>query len=64
MLLLEASFSSSVITEASVYSQLMLQVSYLKQTLQASEEDYGLTDTVEHQWLAHLWNHKNMFETG
>ena len=23
-----------------------------------------LLDTVELQWLEHLWNHKNMFETG
>ena len=21
-------------------------------------------NTVEHQWLKHLWNHENMFETG
>ena len=27
--------------------------------------DYGFpcTNTVELQWLEHLWNHKNMFET-
>ena len=23
-----------------------------------------VTSTVELQWLEHLWNHKNMFETG
>ena len=25
---------------------------------------YINTITVEHQWLEHLWNHENMFETG
>ena len=24
----------------------------------------GYVDTVELQWLEHLWNHENMFETG
>ena len=23
-----------------------------------------IQSTVEHQWLVHLWNHENMFETG
>ena len=23
-----------------------------------------ILDTVEHQWLEHLWDHENMFETG
>ena len=26
--------------------------------------DDSLLDTVELQWLEHLWNHENMFETG
>ena len=25
---------------------------------------YELQNTVELQWLEHLWNHENMFETG
>ena len=25
---------------------------------------YSFTYTVELQWLGHLWNHGNMFETG
>ena len=24
----------------------------------------GFGDTVELQWLKHVWNHENMFETG
>ena len=29
-----------------------------------NESDWSVPDTVELQWLEHLWNHKNMFETG
>ena len=25
---------------------------------------FSATDTVELQWLEHLWDHENMFETG
>ena len=24
----------------------------------------GCTGTIELQWLEHLWNHENVFETG
>ena len=31
---------------------------------QSATELPGLLNTVELQWLEHLWNHENMFETG
>ena len=40
--------------------------SYCTEVPSTSLEDVdgGLPYTVELQWLEHLWNHENMFETG
>ena len=39
-------------------------VMYKIDTLLYSDSCGNSRDTVEHQWLEHLWNHENMFGTG
>ena len=45
----------------------MLGMVYIMLTLKGKktqQQNWHLQNTVELQWLEHLWNRENMFETG
>ena len=46
----------------------LLQVNILRTFIEIWDREFTITRvssrTVELQWLEHLWNHENMFETG